>query len=82
MAKMKRILVTGGAGYIGSVLTDKLLKKGYSVRVLDCLFFGEEPIKKFLKNPKFELVKGDMRNLDEFPNLLKGVDAVIHLASL
>ncbi len=82
VVKMGKILVTGGAGYIGSVLVDKLLGKGYGVRVLDCLFFGEEPIKKHLKNPKFELLKGDIRNLNDFPDLLKDVDAVVHLASL
>ena len=82
VAEMKKILVTGGAGYIGSVLVKHLLDRGYYVRAFDILFFGEYPIRAFLKNPKFELVRGDMRNLQDFPNLLDGVYAVIHLASL
>ena len=79
---MKKILVTGGAGYIGSVLVNQLLDRGYSVRVFDCLFFGEEPLKGFAKNPNFELIKGNMMELDSFPNLLKDIFAVVHLASL
>lgn len=82
MAGMKKILVTGGAGYIGSVLVRTLLDKGYSVKVLDCLFFGEDPIKDCLKNNKFELVKGDIRNIESLPDIFKDVYAVMHLASL
>lgn len=82
MVEMKNILVTGGAGYSGTVLVRRLLEKGYHVRVFDPLFFGEEPIKDFLKNPKFELVRGDIRDLDQFPDLLEEIDAVIHLAAL
>ena len=82
MAEIKKILVTGGAGYIGSVLVKRLLDKGYYVRVFDSLFFGEDPVRNFLKNRNFELVKGDMRNLEEFPDILKNIHAVIHLASL
>jgi len=79
---MKKILVTGGGGYIGSVLVKRLLEKNYDVRVFDVLFFGEDPLKEFQKNPKFELIKGDLRNLNEFPKLFDDVYAVIHLASL
>jgi len=79
---MKKILVTGGAGFIGTVLVKRLLDKGYFVRVFDSMFFGEDPIKRFLKDSNFELVKGDIRNLDGFPKLLDGIYAVIHLASL
>jgi len=82
MAEIKKILVTGGAGYIGSVLVKYLLDKGYYVRVFDCLFFGEDPIKKFLKLPNFELIRGDIRNLEDFPELFKDIYAVIHLAAL
>ncbi|MBL7056456.1 aminotransferase class I/II-fold pyridoxal phosphate-dependent enzyme [Candidatus Woesearchaeota archaeon] len=79
---MKKVLITGGAGYIGSVLIELLLNKGYFVRVFDCLFFGKDPIKKYLKNKNFELIKGDIRNLESFPDLLKGIDSVVHLAAL
>lgn len=58
---MKKILVTGGAGYIGSVLVKQLLGKGYKVKVLDILNFGGESIVELLNNPNFEFQKGDVR---------------------
>lgn len=72
----KKILVTGGAGYIGSILAKKLLKKGYQVRVLDRLIFGEEPLEDV--KDKIELVIGDIRSVD--PLIFDDIDAVIHLA--
>jgi len=79
---MKKILVTGGAGYIGSVLVRDLLNKGYFVRVFDSLYFGKESLEDLENNPNFELVQGDLQNIDNFPNLLDGVEGVIHLAGL
>ena len=73
-----RVLVTGGAGYIGSTLTRMLLERGYDVIVLDRLFFGIEPLREVLDEIK--LVKDDIRWFD--PNVLEGVDAVIDLAAL
>lgn len=73
-----KILVTGGAGYIGAVLLEKLLKAGYRVRVFDNFLFGKTPIKPFLK--KIEIVNKDIRKIAE--NDVKGCDAVIHLAGL
>ena len=72
----KKILVTGGAGYIGCVLVPKLLAQGYEVRVLDKMIFGEEPIRSF--KDKIELVVGDSRYAK--PEIMDGIDAVIHLA--
>lgn len=72
----KKILVTGGAGYIGTVLVPKLLKRGYDVRVLDALIFGKEPIKEF--EDKIELVRGDTRAAG--PEIMDDIYAVIHLA--
>ncbi len=74
----KKILVTGGCGYIGSVLVPMLLGRGYSVRVFDKLYFSEEPLKGV--SDKIELIPGDVRNFA--PSILNGVDGVIHLGSL
>ncbi len=74
----KRVLVTGGAGYVGSVLVPKLLEHGCEVRVLDKLVFGSqglEPVKD-----RIELVVGDIRNADA--SVFDGIDAVVHLAGL
>jgi nucleoside-diphosphate-sugar epimerase len=72
------ILVTGGAGYIGSVLTPRLLERGYRVRILDRLYWGRGPISPILDG--VELVEADVRDMPA--TALDGVDAVIHLAGL
>jgi len=77
-----RVLITGGGGYLGSLLSRKLLEKNYQVRVIDALWYGEEPIKPLLSNENFELIKEDIRNLVTTVRAMKDVDAVIHLASL
>jgi nucleoside-diphosphate-sugar epimerase len=74
------VLVTGGAGYIGSILTTMLLEKGYKVKCLDRFFFGEEPLREISSNSNLELIKDDIRWFD--PRILKDVDAVLDLASL
>ena len=76
-----KILITGGAGYLGSILTAKLLEKGYQVRVMDQLWYGRDSI-KHLPQENFELVEEDIRNLTETVRAMKNVDAVIHLASV
>jgi nucleoside-diphosphate-sugar epimerase len=72
------VLVTGGAGYIGSILCKILLEKGYTVTCFDRFFFGMDPIKDIAE--KMNIVKDDIRWFK--PEILKGVDAVIDLASL
>ena len=77
-----RILVTGGAGYLGSVLVRKLLAKGHQVRLIDALWYGKESIEDLIPNKNFELIQNDIRNLVVTVKALKDVDAVIHLASI
>jgi nucleoside-diphosphate-sugar epimerase len=72
------ILVTGGAGYIGCVLVPRLLRRGYRVRVLDRLYFGEDALTEF--RDATDLLVGDVRDLPE--GALDDVDGVIHLAGL
>lgn len=70
------ILVTGGCGYVGSVLTPKLLDQGHNVTVYDIMWFGN-----FLKEHKnLKIVQGDIRNIDAIP--MAGIDAIIHLANI
>jgi len=76
---MGRVLVTGGAGYIGCVLTEMLLEAGYEVRVLDRLFFGNT-LEHVQDRPGLEIVQGDTRTVE--PTILEGVDAVVDLAAL
>jgi len=78
----KRVLVIGGAGYIGSALLPRLLAKGYRVRVLDLLLFGEDPIKDLLAHPDLEVVRADFRQVDQVVAAMKGVDSVVHLGGL
>jgi dTDP-4-amino-4,6-dideoxygalactose transaminase/nucleoside-diphosphate-sugar epimerase len=74
------VLVTGGAGYVGSVLVRRLLETGRRVTVLDTMYFGLEPLNDLLHQPRLRIVRGDTRTFG--PELLEGVDAVIHLAAL
>ena len=77
-----KVLVTGGAGYIGSVLVKMLLKKGYSVRVLDSLKFGGDALFDVALNSNFEFIKGDVRNKSDIEKALEGIDAIAHLAAI
>ena len=77
-----KVLVTGGAGYIGSVLVRQLLQKNYKVRVLDSLKFGGDALYDVMLHPNFEFMKGDICNEGDIDNALLGVDAVAHLAAI
>ena len=79
---MKKVLVTGGAGYIGCVMVRQLLDKGYSVRVIDSLKWGGESLFDLITNNDFELQKGDIRNIEDVKKALINVNYVIHLAAI
>ncbi|MCL4338785.1 SDR family NAD(P)-dependent oxidoreductase [Patescibacteria group bacterium] len=83
MLKYNKILVTGGAGFIGSHLLDGLIGKGYKVRVLDNLYRQIHPTGKLPEyfNKKAEFMKGDVTRRTDWKKALAGVDAVIHLAA-
>jgi len=75
-----KVLVTGGAGFIGSILCDTLLQKGYEVICLDKLYFGDIGIRNLIGERGFKLVKEDTRRFD--PNVLDSVDVVVDLAAI
>ncbi|MBO0811975.1 MAG: NAD-dependent epimerase/dehydratase family protein, partial [Microlunatus sp.] len=73
----RRILITGGAGFIGANLTRRLLADGWSVRILDLLVTGN---KDYLEGLDVEFVAGDIRNPEVVADALSGIDAVAHLS--
>ncbi len=76
---MKKIFITGGAGYVGSKLVPKLLKLGYEVTVLDLMIYGENVLNN---HEKLKKVKGDIRNKSLLERIVPGHDSVIHLACI
>ncbi len=74
-----KILITGGAGYVGSKLVPRLLDLNYSISVLDLMIYGEDVLEK---NKKLNLIKGDIRNKELLEKILPGHDIVIHLACI
>ena len=80
---MSKILVTGGAGFIGSHLAEALLKRGHQVTVLDNFLTGfRENLESFAANPAFRLIVGDIRNMDDCRKAVAGVEYVLHEAAL
>jgi len=79
---IRNILVIGGAGYIGSILVRKLMKRGYSVTVLDALIYGDESIRELYGQPRLEFIKGDFRDISAVVDSMRGIDAVVHLGAL
>ncbi len=79
---MQTVLVTGGAGYLGSILCPTLLQAGYRVRVVDSFFFDQASLMDCCANKNFEVVRGDVRDEKTIAKALQGVDYVIPLAAL
>ena len=77
-----RVLITGGAGYIGSTLAARLLASGHDVRVFDALLHGGRSLLPTWAHPKFQFVRGDVRDRAAVARALDGVDAVVHLAAI
>jgi nucleoside-diphosphate-sugar epimerase len=80
--EIQRVCVIGGAGYVGSVLIERLLDEGYSVTVLDALMYGDEGIRHVADRPGFELIQGDLRDLEAVVAACRFADAVVHLGAL
>jgi len=80
MPQLKNILITGGAGYVGSVLTPWLLNAGYHVTVYDIMFFGENTLPKDDSNLK--IIKGDIRDTGKLKAAFNEIDTVLHLACI
>lgn len=81
---MEKILVTGGAGYLGAVLVPKLVRAGHHVRVLDLFLYGDKTMfpENLVSGGKLELVRGDLRDIPLVRELLRGITTVIHLAGI
>ena len=79
---MSSILITGGAGYIGSVLVPMLLEKGHEVTVLDNFYFNQSTLLDCCMNPKFHIVRGDARKEELMKALMKDKDYIIPLAAM
>ncbi len=79
---MKKILVTGGAGYIGCVLIPELLAMGYEITLYDILLYESHQLIPFFTHPNFKFVKGDILNKELLKKSITGMDVVIHLAAI
>ncbi len=79
MKSIHKIFITGGAGYVGSMLVPRLLKEGYEITVFDLMIYGEDVIQD---HKNLHKIKGDIRDLKLLNNIIPGHDAVIHLACI
>lgn len=80
--KNKNILVIGGAGYLGAVLTERLLKEGYSVRILDSFIYGKKAVEKYAGDPRVEIIEGDIRNIETVSKSMLDAGSVALLAAV
>ena len=79
---LKTVLVTGGAGYVGSVLIKKLLSQNFNIKIIDSLVYGSDGISDHLGNNSLELINTDIRKIQDIPDIFHNVDCVIHLAAV
>ena len=77
-----KVLITGGAGYLGSLLSTFLIEKGMHIVVYDKLLYGGEGLLSLLSHPRFQLVVGDIRDTPQLQKATEAVDAIVHLAAL
>lgn len=79
---MERILITGGAGYVGTALIPQLLAKKYKVVVYDNLLFGGDYILPFFRDKNFSFIRGDIRDKDKLGEAVRDADVIVHLAAI
>jgi nucleoside-diphosphate-sugar epimerase len=79
---VEKILITGGAGYIGSVLAPMLLDDGHHVAIYDNFMYGAQSVLGFSRHPRLELIKGDVRDAERLASAIQGRDWVMHLAAV
>jgi nucleoside-diphosphate-sugar epimerase len=82
MIRVREVLVTGGAGYVGSVLVPKLLAVGHRVKVLDLYIYGDEVLDRVKDNANLVQIRGDIRDRELLEREVAGCDTVIHLACI
>jgi nucleoside-diphosphate-sugar epimerase len=82
METARRVLVVGGAGFLGSVLTEKLLSRGFRVRVLDSFIYGRRSLEPLSEDPNLEIIEGDLRNIHTCVSSLAETDAAVLLAAI
>lgn len=82
LSSIRKVLVTGGAGYLGSVLCEHLLDAGYKVKVVDNLMYRQLSLFHLCNNPDFEFICGDVRDARLMKGAVKNVDAIIPLAAI
>ena len=82
MTEKTSVLVTGGAGYVGSAVASNLVDYGFEVRVIDSMIFGKDHILEFFKKKSIDFIHGDIRDANIINRSLEGIDCVIHLAAI